>query len=148
MNLHAVIPLSNGSIAVRDTSCICHQCYNDGTYFASCAGWVKHTLTRAALDRPNEPESSRMVEMPTATISTTELSVSNNEGKQTKPRKRPRKTKSSKSKSVQSSSWYCFLCSESTPEDMIKCQVCYQWSHIACSGVDLSSNSYVCELCV
>ena len=31
MKLHAVIPLSNGSIAVRDTSCIYHQCYNDGT---------------------------------------------------------------------------------------------------------------------
>ena len=45
MKLRDVIPLSNGSIAVRDTSCIYRQCYNDGVaYFASGSGGLNtHT---------------------------------------------------------------------------------------------------------
>ena len=67
--------------AVRDTSCICRQCYNDGVaYFPSCSGWVKHTLTKAVLNRPTEPESWRLVEMllsiSSATLFTTELTES------------------------------------------------------------------------
>ena len=57
------LPISNGSIAMRGTSCICRQCYNDGAaYFALRSGWVKHTRTKG-LNRPTEPESSRLVEI-------------------------------------------------------------------------------------
>ena len=52
MKLRAVIPLSNGSIALRDTSRIYRQCHNDGAaYFASCSVWVSHTLSKAVLNR-------------------------------------------------------------------------------------------------
>ena len=117
MKLRAAIPLSNGSIAVRDTSCICRQCYNDGVaYFASCSGWVKHTLTKAMLNRPTEPESWRLVEMwlriSSATIFTTEVTKSKT--------KRLRKPMSKKCKSVQCSSWYCFLCSERSPVKFVR----------------------------
>ena len=58
--------------------------------------------------------------------------------------------KSSCSKScppVQNPAWYCFMCAESTVEDMIKCQgPCGRWVHCSCAGCG-SAHFYFCDLC-
>ncbi|RUS86937.1 hypothetical protein EGW08_005342 [Elysia chlorotica] len=47
-----------------------------------------------------------------------------------------------------SDSWYCFMCGESTEENMIKCAKCLRWVHEECAGTSGSDpNSYNCELC-
>lgn len=44
MQVHAVVPTGGGSIAVRNTSCFCIQCFSDGCFHPSCEGWKEHTL--------------------------------------------------------------------------------------------------------
>ena len=142
MTLHAVIPVSGGCIAVRDTWCFCAKCYfTDGTLHPTCEGWVMHTLS------PVEPE--REV--------TTAPKVAASTSTKKKAQKRPQTTKAKTAKAAKTAktakaakpnaAWYCFLCSESTPEDMIKCQACGLWAHVACSAFESSAYTYVCELC-
>ena len=110
MKLRAVIHLRNGSIAVRDTSCIYQQCYDDGAaYLASCSGWVKHTLTKSVLNRATgqSHEFGGNVAEPFIRYTVhNEINAIKNEGKHIKNMNIFRKPKSKKSKSVQCSSWY------------------------------------------
>ena len=43
--------------------------------------------------------------------------------------------------------WYCFMCTESTIEDMIQCQSgCRRWVHCSCAGCG-SADFYYCDMC-
>ena len=38
IHVHAVTPLEDGKIAVRETSCYCNECFRDGKFHAACPG--------------------------------------------------------------------------------------------------------------
>ena len=44
MNVHSVVPLADNCIAVRDTSCFCHDCFSDGLFHPQCSGWTTHII--------------------------------------------------------------------------------------------------------
>jgi hypothetical protein len=43
--------------------------------------------------------------------------------------------------------WYCFICEESSVQDMVQCIVCKKWAHETCAGVDKKRKSFICKLC-
>lgn len=43
-------------------------------------------------------------------------------------------------------SWYCFICSEDTKENMLRCQTCSIWVHEACANTD-SCMGFTCDNC-
>lgn len=45
IQVHAVISLGGGEIAVRDTSCFCEACFENGNVVPACEGWVVHSMS-------------------------------------------------------------------------------------------------------
>lgn len=41
----------------------------------------------------------------------------------------------------------CLYCMESFDEEWICCQLCKQWAHTACAGVDEDTDNFICEQC-
>ncbi|WAR22114.1 hypothetical protein MAR_016088, partial [Mya arenaria] len=65
LQLHSVFPVGNNEIFVKNTSCLCEECFTDGKFNASCDGWIKHTIVQQSgktnetdmhTDIQNEPE--------------------------------------------------------------------------------------------
>ena len=48
MSVHSVVSLGLNSIAVRETSCFCDDCFKDGTFHAKCNGWYRHTFNESS----------------------------------------------------------------------------------------------------
>ena len=48
MSVHSVVSLGPNSIAVRETSCYCDDCFKDGTFHAKCNGWYRHTFSESS----------------------------------------------------------------------------------------------------
>ena len=64
------------------------------------------------------------------------------------PVKKSKKQKNTKSTpSATATSWYCFICTENTQEDMIQCSACKQWVHVDCGGAQKNQISYTCDIC-
>jgi hypothetical protein len=45
------------------------------------------------------------------------------------------------------SSWFCFLCGNSSKVDMIQCVQCRSWVHTRCAKVKPSKKKYYCSTC-
>ena len=45
IQMHVVIPLGGGGIAVRDASCFCKACFVDGKVVPACEGWTIHNMS-------------------------------------------------------------------------------------------------------
>lgn len=63
-SIHSVVQVENGTIAVRDTSCFCNNCFENGDFKLGCTGWTKHIVNdqadlqnREALNIANQQES-------------------------------------------------------------------------------------------
>lgn len=50
---------------------------------------------------------------------------------------------------VNEEEWYCFMCDQSLVEDMVKCDLCYKWSHERCAGANFDKGmiGFICDLC-
>ena len=44
LDIHSVVQIKAGEIAVRSTSCFCDGCFKDGQFAITCPGWEKHSL--------------------------------------------------------------------------------------------------------
>ncbi|KAL3859782.1 hypothetical protein ACJMK2_009976 [Sinanodonta woodiana] len=58
MQVHAVIPLGEGSIAVRNTSCFCDTCFVDGQPGPACDGWTVHQMSDTNIVQNSEAEQT------------------------------------------------------------------------------------------
>lgn len=41
----------------------------------------------------------------------------------------------------------CLYCMDNFDEEWICCQLCKQWAHTACAGVDENEDNFICEKC-
>ena len=59
MDVHAVVHLSSGKVAVRDTSCYCTGCFSNDAFHTYCDGWKTHDLKQENQTTPstNVPSS-------------------------------------------------------------------------------------------
>ncbi|KAL3872953.1 hypothetical protein ACJMK2_036122 [Sinanodonta woodiana] len=58
IQVHAVIPLGEGSIAVRNTSCFCDKCFVDGQPVPACDGWTVHRMSKTNIVQNSEAEQT------------------------------------------------------------------------------------------
>lgn len=58
IQVHAVIPLGEGSIAVRNTSCFCDKCFVDGQPVPACDGWTVHQMSETNIVQNSEAEQT------------------------------------------------------------------------------------------
>jgi len=68
----------------------------------------------------------------------------------TKARSAPKQKSASRRKPKQSAgnSEPCLYCEETYSRDKwIQCQICFQWAHYECAGVDDSVFNFICEIC-
>ncbi|KAL3842603.1 hypothetical protein ACJMK2_020596 [Sinanodonta woodiana] len=58
IQVHAVIPFEEGSIAVRNTSCFCDKCFVDGQPVPACDGWTVHQMSKTNKVQNSEAEQT------------------------------------------------------------------------------------------
>ncbi|KAL3880396.1 hypothetical protein ACJMK2_032640 [Sinanodonta woodiana] len=58
IQVHAVIPLGEGIIAVRNTSCFCDKCFVDGQPVPACDGWTVHQMSETNIVQNSEAEQT------------------------------------------------------------------------------------------
>jgi hypothetical protein len=63
LQIHAVVPLGDGKIATRETSCYCEKCFSGGKFDIGCSEWKRQVLIseNSASDIPEE--DANVVEM-------------------------------------------------------------------------------------
>lgn len=44
LDLHSVVQLNNGKVGVRNTSCFCNECFQNGVFKTGCEGWCVHDV--------------------------------------------------------------------------------------------------------
>lgn len=76
----------------------------------------------------------------------------NNDSKSNKQHKKAKGKKTKKRATARSSNsedaaWYCFMCRECSPEDMIQCFHCLRWAHEECAGTQTNNTAYQCDMC-
>ena len=66
LDIHSVVFVEHGVIAVRNTSCFCDKCFVNGDFKASCERWTKHIVMNKidnACDRNVEVDNSDVTEI-------------------------------------------------------------------------------------
>ena len=48
MEIHSVVQVGQGEIAVRSTSCFCDRCFENGKFTVLCSGWTQHSFNYAS----------------------------------------------------------------------------------------------------
>ena len=85
-------------------------------------------------------------------LSTKNKTKKNNDSKSNKQHKKAKGKKTKKRATARSSNsedaaWYCFMCRECSPEDMIQCFHCLRWAHEECAGTQTNNTAYQCDTC-
>ena len=54
MDIHSVVQMIRGTIGVRNTSCFCKECFENGAFKAKCEGWTFHSIENGTRDEERE----------------------------------------------------------------------------------------------
>lgn len=102
----------------------------------------------------SSPYKTTLIETKATKVKPPVLKMQNLKGKKTNDRSKIKRTKKSTatpkikmSQTLVTENTTCLICQEDNDEDWICCQVCNQWAHEACAGVE-GSISYICDFCI